>query len=197
MQSTEEVLRIFDEWSRHYAPSNFIQNEKNGALLADYILKNYGLVSITYLSLAVTAIASQLDWVPEPKRLTVDEQAAIFQAKEFARIQKETLENSIPFSERVTAEKVKREKEAQIKSQTDARGQLAVAISGYQAYRINGGGIDYGTTEMVQKELRGVKCGQNHCRTLAVVQQIIQELPDHPRQGDVARVVEVLNARLK
>jgi hypothetical protein len=197
MQSTEEVLRIFDEWSRHYAPSNFIQNEKNGALLADYILKNYGLVSITYLSLAVSALASQLDLLPEPKKLTVDEQAAIFQAKEFARIQKETLENSIPFSERVTAEKVKREKEAQIKRQADAKGALVTAIAGYQCYLASGKGVDYLTTEMVQNELHTVKAGNDAIRTLAVVQQIIQDLPDHPRQGDVARVVEVLNARLK
>src|SRR5260370_42247904 len=79
-------------------------------------------------------------------------------------------------------------------------GQLAVAISGYQCYRINGGGIDYSATEMVQKELSTVVSrlpnGQrDYVRNLVVVRQIIQELPDHPKMGDVARVVESLNAR--
>ncbi len=49
---------------------------------------------------------------------------------------------------------------------------------------------------MVQNELRTVKVGNDFVRTLAVVRQIITELPDHPKMGDVARVVESLNARL-
>jgi len=51
--------------------------------------------------------------------------------------------------------------------------------------------------QTVQRELRTVKCGNDAVRTLAVVRQIIQELPDHPKSGDVARVVQCLNARLK
>ena len=202
VQTQDEVLRLFDEWGMHYAPSNVIQNEKNAKLLADYVFKTYGLMSITYLSLAVSALASQLDLVPEPKQLTPEEKAAIFQKREFARIQKEQLENSKPFSERVKAENAKRLAEEETKRQADAKGALAIAISGYQCYKTNGSGVDYTTTELMQKELSAVVSrspnGQrDYVRNLVAVRQIIQELPDHPKMGDVARTLEQINARLQ
>ena len=187
-------MRIFDEWGRHYAPSNFIQNEKNAKLLLDFISQNYGLVSITYLTQAATALGYQLDLVPEPKKLTVDELTKMFQEKEFKRIQRETLENSVPFSDRVKAEQTKRLADEEVKRQSDAEGELAVTISGYQAYKENGSGIDYTTTEMVQRELKTIVVRvagkKDFVRTLAAARVVIQQIPDHPKIGDVNKIVQ-------
>jgi hypothetical protein len=199
VQSIEEVVRIFDEWGRHYAPSNFIQNEKNAELLADYVFKTYGLVSITYLSLAASALASQLDLVPEPKQLTQEEKAAIFQKREFARIQKEQAENSVPFSERIAKEKAKREADAWVKGQEQARAKLGVAILDYKCFGLNH--VDITGSEMVQRDLKTIRVpahdgkgidGQNfdYVATLSWVGAVILELPDHPKVGDVQAAVK-------
>jgi hypothetical protein len=93
IQSTEEVIRIFDEWGRHHAPSSFIQNEKNAKLLLDHVLKTYGLVSITYLTEAANALGSQLDLIPE---LTPAQIEANLAAKSEARMRRDLADSKKP-----------------------------------------------------------------------------------------------------
>jgi hypothetical protein len=101
-QSDGEIIRTIDDWVRNFCPPNVVKNAKNVQLIGDHCLAKHGFVSISGLTEAAHELgAGNLELVPEPKKLTADEQAAIFQKKEFARIQRETLENSVPFSERV------------------------------------------------------------------------------------------------
>jgi hypothetical protein len=155
------------------------------------------------LTLSYNALkaAGKLDLIPEPPALKVPsadelaEQEALRQNRDYL----DSLKPQPDFSERMREVQAKKDKENAKKVQKDAEGQLEVAIAGYQCYRVNGGGIDYTATEMVQKELSTVISRVNGKRdfvhNLMVVRQIIQELPDHPKMGDVARVLESLNAR--
>jgi hypothetical protein len=198
LQSKGEILQVMTDWETFHAPKNLIKDEQTAHLLVDYIVKNHGgIISYTSLNAAAVALASQV-LTPEPKQLTVDEQAAIFQKREFERIQRETLENSVPFQERFeAAERAKKQKEKAAGAQANAKTDIELAIDAYQCYRTNGSGIDHTMTDAMKAELRTVKVGNDSVRTLAAVRQIISDLPDHPRVGDVARAVERINARLR
>jgi hypothetical protein len=201
IQTIDEVRRMADDWGRNFAPADMLQNEKNAQLLVDYCLAQFGVVTVGGLTHAYNALRAKLDLVPAPpapKVKTADELAA----EENMGMHRDYLRSVAPqesFEAKVARDKQKRLAAEAVKAQTDAKGELAVAIAGYQCYRLNGAGIDYTATEIMQTELRGVRFGngKDFVRTLAVVRQIIQELPDHPKMGDVARVVESLNARLK
>jgi hypothetical protein len=199
IQTIDEVRRTADDWGRNLAPADMVQNTRNAQLLVDYCLTQFGTVTAGGLTKAYNALRATLDLVPAPpapKAKTANELAA----EEIAKQHRDYMDSIRPqesFEAKVARDKQKRLAAEATKAQEDAKGQLAVAISGYQCYRVNGAGIDYAATETVQRELRTVKFGNDAIRTLAVVRQIIQELPDHPKIGDVARVVESLNARLK
>src|SRR5438105_3307625 len=120
LQSKGEILQVMTDWETFHAPKNLIKDEQTAHLLVDYIVKNHGgIISYTSLNAAAAALASQV-LTPEPKKLTAEEQAAIFQAKELKRIQREQLENSVPFSDRVKAEQTKRLADEEVKRQSDA-----------------------------------------------------------------------------
>jgi hypothetical protein len=204
-QSNEEIIRVMDDWARNFCPPNVVKNAKNAQLIAEHCMKKHGILTISGLTEAAHELgAANLELVPAPpvpKMKTADELAA----EEIAKQHRDYMKSIAPqpnFEDRVKAEQAKRQTAEATKAQTDAKSQLAVAISGYQAYRVNGAGIDYGTTEMVQKELSTVVSrfpnGQrDYVKNLVVVRQIIQELPDHPKMDDVARTLETLNARLQ
>ncbi len=204
VQSKEEVLRIAADWANNNCPADLEQSGKNAAALVNYCIEQFGVVIASTLTLAYNALkaAGKLELKPEPpapKVPTADELAQ----QEVLRQNRDYLDSLKPqpdFSAKLREVQAKKEAENAKKVQEDAKGQLAVAISGYQCYRINGAGIDYTATEMIQKELEYVVSRfpngkRDYVRNLAVVRQIITELPDHPHQGDVAKVVESLNAR--
>ncbi len=199
-QSPEGAVQVFDEFVRGFASPDLIldansqEARNNASLLMEYVVKKYGWVTISYLQEADRTLGARLARVPAAKQPTAEEMAEKERLKQFHDYM-ESIKPQPDFRERAKQAQDKAQAEKNAKAQEDAKVQLAVAISGYQAYRVNGGGIDYTATEMVQKELRGVRVGNDFVRTLAVVRQIIQELPDHPKMGDVARVVESLNAR--
>jgi hypothetical protein len=92
IQSNDEILRVFDEWGRNFAPSNFVQNEKNAKLLFDHVVKMHGVVSISGLNEAVNALAGQLDLTPLQKK-TREQILAEHQADERARHAREVEES--------------------------------------------------------------------------------------------------------
>jgi len=201
VQSKEEILRIFDEWGRHYAPSNFIQNEKNAALLADYVLKTYGIVSIIYLNEAANALTSQLDRVLEAKPETQEEIAADFQAKELKRIERERIENSKPF---VHAEKIKEAQaaEAEAKRQATAQAQIDHLIHNFSV-NAGPGRIDHAKSDLGRAALRGIKIHRNGkydaVLTLRVLQQahMSDDVPSIIRAAEKAKqgLVDAINAK--
>src|SRR5208282_2324099 len=189
-QSDAEIFRIAKDWEELYAPANLIRDDKTATLLLEWVIANEGIVSFSGFNHAVAALPQVL--IPEPKAKTSEELAA----EENAKMHRDFMESIKPqesFDEKVTRDKQARLTAQAAKAQSDAKGQIELAISGYQCYRTNGGGVDYTSTEMMQRELRTVKVGSDFVRTLAVIKRIIQELPDHPNMGDVARVVERLN----
>jgi hypothetical protein len=190
-QTQAEVYRVFEDWEALYAPSNLIKTTETASLILNWILNSGRVVSFTSLNAAVEVLGAQV-LTPEPKQLTADELAAAENAK-MHRDFMESIKPQESFDEKVARDKQARLTAQAAKAQSDAKGQIELAISGYQCYRTNGAGVDYTATEMMQRELRTVKVGNNFVRTLEVVKQIIQELPDHPKMGDVARVVERLN----
>ncbi len=193
-QSDDELIRVMDEWVRNFFPPNVVKNERNVTLIGDRCIQKYGLVSISGLTEAAHELgAANLELIPtppQPKELTQEEKAAIFQAKELKRIQKEQLENSIPFEERaaVAKEKVRKEAEKEAKRQADSKDALNSEIMSYECYR-GPNARDWSAIEMVIADLKRVAVRTNgkvdFVRTLALVRQVKSELPDVPKLGDV------------
>lgn len=199
LQSNDEVIRVADEFFRNFCPQNLVkdgpQGSTNAQLIAERCFRKHGILTISNMAEAAYELGTEgkLALIPEPKTLTRDEQAAIFQKKEFVRIQRETAENAVPFSERVAAEKTKREADEWAKGQEKARAELGLVIMNYQCYGINH--VDIGASEMVQKYLKGIRVpahdgkgvdgkSTDYIATTAWVRAVIAELPDHPRLGD-------------
>jgi hypothetical protein len=208
VQTPDEMVRVMDEWFRNFAPSvapDLLGTHNNGKRQVDYCLENFGAVSITGLTQAYEALkaAGVLDLKPAEPVLSEGEKARLQAEKSEKKMRQDYLDSVKPqlsFEEHQKAEQAKKATEEAKKAQDDAKGQLAVAIAGYQCYRVNGSGVDYTATELMQKELstvvsRSSNGQRDYVRTLAAVRQIILELPDHPRIGDVARTLESINAR--
>jgi hypothetical protein len=207
-QSQEEILRVADEWFRLFCPPNVVKDgaagTKNAELIMGDSLKRHGILSIGSMTESVHALAAQgkIALIPPPPALKVPTAEELAE-KENLRQNRDYLESLKPqpdFHERMREVQDKKDKENAAKAQKDAEGELAVAIAGYQCYRVNGSGIDYSSTDMVQRGLRTVVSRdangkRDYARTLSVVRQIIAEIPDHPSSGDVAKVLASLNAR--
>jgi hypothetical protein len=181
VQETHEVIRLFDEWGRNFAPKDFVQNQRNGKMMIDYVMKTYGIVSISYLIATEKALGAQLDRTPPEKVPTLDEKAAEFQKREFTRHQKDQLENSeAAFFERAKrAEEAKRlEKEA--KEQADAAVQINNEILRYECYR-GPNQIDHGKSDGFRKDLLRIEVRRNGKRdaklTSEAVRKAVSNLP--------------------
>jgi hypothetical protein len=199
VQTIEEVKRIAADWAANQKPADLMPTEKNAVMLVNYCIDNFGVVIASNLTKAYNALRDKLDLVPPaaPAVAAIPKTADELAQEEIARQHRDYMDSIKPqpsFDERVAADKAKRQKADAKKEQEDAKGMLAVVIAGYQCYR-GPNQIDYSTTEMVQKELRGVRAGGDFVRLLTVVRQIIQQLPDHPKPGDVAEIVKGLNER--
>jgi hypothetical protein len=201
-QTQQEVLRIVDDWGRNFCPTDMVQNESNGKMLLEYCLTQFGTVTAGGLTHAYNALRDGLELVaapPAPRVKSADELAAEENARQHADYMK-SIAPQESFDARVKAETAKKNAEKAAAEQAAAMGVLRTSIDGYQCYRENGGGIDYNMTSAIQAELRTVisrnERGQrDFIRNLIVVRQVIQELPDHPAVGDVARTLASINAR--
>jgi hypothetical protein len=197
-QSNAEVFRIAKDWEELYAPVNLIRDDRTARLLLDWVLDNEQIASFSGFNHAVAALGAQVLYPDAPplKVKSADELAAEGNARMDKEYQ-DSLKPQVSWETRVKVETAKRQAEEAAKVQVNAKGRLRTLIDSYECYKTNGAGKDFPSTEMVRQELRGLKCGNDFVRAVAELQQILQELPDHPRQGDVARVVASLNARLK
>jgi hypothetical protein len=93
MQSQEEILRLFDEYGRGFAPSDFLFTEHNASAMFNYVSEKYGgLFSVSYLIEAEKALGVQLQRKPQPKEPTQAEIAA----KGEARMHRDWLESLKP-----------------------------------------------------------------------------------------------------
>jgi hypothetical protein len=194
-QSDDELVRVMAEWVGNFFPPNVVKNERNVTLIGDCCVAKSGIVSIIGLTEAAHELADmgQLELTPAPKVLTPAEQAAIHQAKELKRIQKEQLENSeAAFFERAKAAETAKNVEKEAKRQADTKEALNSEIMSFECYK-GPNARDWSTIETVISELKRivarVQGKQDFVRTLALVKQVKSELPDAPKLGDVDRIV--------
>lgn len=153
IQSNDEVLRIWDEWSRNFAPAGLVLNEKNAVALCKHLgVVNGGVVSISGLTDAVKAIAGQLDWV---KQKTQKELFIEAQQKEKERNRRDQLENQpkpaeyIPPTKNFSPAEVARRVEKDKKDES-ALKQARAVIASYTPTCSSG--VDHGEREAAQKE---------------------------------------------
>jgi transglutaminase-like putative cysteine protease len=181
-QSPEDVVRVFDEFVRgHKSPhlildSQSVEARYNADLLLEYVVKKYGWVTITYLQEADQALGAKLYRTLPPRVKTQDELAAEFQAKELVRIQREQLENAVPFQDRmVAAEKAKQEAKAEVQRQASAKGERDRLIDNY-TINLGPGRIDHGRSEYLREQLRGIKAKRpDGTMDWTVVLKLVQE----------------------
>jgi len=188
VQSNDEALRIFDEWSRLFAPPNLILNEKNGLLLADYVFKTYGIFSISYLTEAANALASQLDLVPEPPKKTQEQLAAEFQAREYARIQREAAENAKPFDHGKKVQESLDAKEA-AKLQATAQSQIDYLIHNYSV-NAGPGRIDHGKSDSNRAILRNIKIFRGGKYNAPLTLRVLQAAHMFDTPAEIVRAAE-------
>lgn len=179
-QSNAEVYRISKDWEELYAPANLIRDAKTASLLVEWVIANEGIVSFTGFNHAVDALASQV-LKPEPKPLTQEEQAAIFQKKELVRIQREQLENAVPFQDRMAAaEKAKKNAEFENARQASAWKERDRLIDNY-SINLGPGRIDHARSEYFKDQLRKLDYKKNGktdwVEVLKMVQEALSKMP--------------------
>jgi hypothetical protein len=175
MQSNDVVLALMDEYQRGFAPPDLILSEKNAGTMLVYAIEKYGLVSISYLIEAEQTLGAQLDRVPPPRVKTQDEIAKEFQAKELKRIQREQLENAVPFQDRAAAaEKDKKNAETEKARQISAWKERDRLIDNY-SINLGPGRIDHSRSEYFKEQLRGIKATRNGTMDWVVVLKTVQE----------------------
>jgi hypothetical protein len=181
LQTQEEVLRLFDEWGRNFAPKDFIQTHRNGQMMIDYVMKTYGIVSISYLIATEKALGAQLDRTPPEKVPTLEEKSVEFQKREFIRHQKEQSENSeAAFFERAKRAEEAKRLEQEAKEQADAEVQINNEVLRYECYR-GPNQIDHGKSDSLRKDLLKIEVRRNGKRdaklTLEAVHKAISNMP--------------------
>jgi len=180
-QSQAEIFRIAKDWEELYAPANLIRDARTASLLVEWVIVNEGIASFTGFNHAVAALASQV-LKPEPKPLTQEEQAAIFQKREFERIQREQSENSVPFQDRMAAaEKAKKDAEKEKARQASAWKERDRLIDAY-SINLGPGRIDHARSEYFKEQLRGIKATRpdgtmDWVVVLKTVQEALSKLP--------------------
>ena len=188
LQTNDEMLRVADEWFRNFCPPNLVKDgpsgKKNAELIMERCLQKYGgILTISGMTEAVHELgAAHLDLIPEPKQLTQEEKAAIFQQREFERIQKEQLENAVPFQGRMAAaEKAKKDAEKEKARQAAAWKERDCLIDSY-SINLGPGRIDHARSEYFKEQLRGIKAkrpdgSMDWTVVLKLVQQALSKMP--------------------
>lgn len=173
-QSNAEVYRISKDWEELYAPANLIRDAKTASLLVEWVIANEGIVSFTGFNHAVDALASQV-LTPEPKPLTQEERAAIFQKKELVRIQREQLENSVPFQDRrAAAERAVKDAKTENARQASAWKERDRLIDNY-SINLGPGRIDHARSEYFKDQLRKLDYKKNGKTDWGEVLKMVQE----------------------
>jgi len=188
LQTNDEMIRVADEWFRLFCPPNLVKDgtsgKKNAELIMERCLQKYsGILTISGMTEAVHELgAAHLDLISEPKQLTQEEKAALFQKREFERIQREQLENAVPFQDRMAAaEKAKREAELETQRQATAWKKRNSLISDFSV-SAGPSRIDEACTQYFRNQLLQVLAKKNGqpdwVVTLAKVEEALRNMND-------------------
>ena len=181
-QSYEEIIRVVAEWLGNYAPKDLLQSAHNTKTLADYVLANHGIVSITNLTEAEAMLRAQLQYTPKPQPKTA-EQLAEEQQQRWMKQHADTLnENAQESTVQKRIEK-KNAADKHAKEQTASKAFIEGEIGRYECYRITrvGSAIDHVKSEQRRDYLRRLaKTNVNADQTalLALIRRKIMEFPD-------------------
>jgi hypothetical protein len=166
-QSTDEVLRVADEFFRVFAKPNLVKDGKEGAVnaerIAGYCFQKYGVLTISGMQEATQELtqAGKLYLIPEPKVLT-PAQIEVEQAKrEQARMARDLADSRRPSATLVqnewTKEKLAENKAAQNKKDHEkVLGALEAEISQHFVGVPSGHGINHSKSESDREILKGV-----------------------------------------
>jgi hypothetical protein len=180
VQTKEEVIRLFDEYGRGFAPSDLVLNSQNAKAMLDYALGKYGLVSISYLIEAERTLGLQLQREKQP----TPEEQAVEQAKRLEAKMREDYRKSIApqpsFEQRVKAEQAKKAAEDAAKQQEQAESAIKSAIDSYECYK-GPNRVDWLRTNQLRADLRNIEVRINGkrdaVRTLEKVREAISNMP--------------------
>jgi hypothetical protein len=207
LQSSDETTRIAVEFfERGYCPPNIIKDGELGFNNANAILnecmRRHGLLSISGLQESAYSLGAEgkLALIPPPPSAPAltPTQIRERQAQEaLDRQRRDYIESTKPqpdFMAKVAvANKAKEEADA-AKAVDATLNELEAVVNAYQCYGL--GSVDFSGTEMVKKAIRSlpiyVNRRQNPKVALKRVRDIISNIPDHPRNGDL----EAVNQRL-
>lgn len=158
LQSNDEIIRVFDDWTRNFCPPNVVKNAKNAQLIAEHCFKKHGIVTISGLTEAAHELgAAHLDLIPEPKKPTQAEIAAKSEAK-----MRKDYADSIPSQSTLGRQKLNQEKaDADKKKANDKEyktllSQIEFEISNFTVGHASGV-LDYSRTESGRDSLRAVR----------------------------------------
>jgi hypothetical protein len=186
-QSNEEIFRVFVDWFENVAPKNLIQNDHNGRVLSEYVVSR-GLVSVGTLNAAVEALGNQLQYTLAPRQKTQEEIAADFQAREFARIQREAAENAKPFDHgKKIQESVAAKEEA--KRQQAAQSQIDFIIHNYSV-NAGPGRIDHGKSDSGRAILRNIKIQRGGKYDAPLTLKVLQQAHMFDTPSEIIRAAE-------
>lgn len=135
---------------------------------------------------------------PAAPKKSLDEIDAEFRAKEIARIQREKIENSKPFSQTEAINKEK-EKEAIAKLEASAAEQINSHIQAYECYS-GPGRRDWAAMSTVTEAItKWVSANPKSSRVfmLQVVKEALSQLPDRPKLGDTEKIINSVLANRK
>jgi hypothetical protein len=187
-QSNDELIRVADEFFRSFCPSDLVKDGPNGTknaeLIMGHCLQRHGFVSISGMTESASELAADgyLALIPAPKVKTQEELAQEFQAKELKRIQREQLENSVPFQDRMAAaEKDKKDAEKEKARQVSAWKERDRLIDNY-SINLGPGRTDHARSEYFKEQLRGIKATRSNGTmdwvvVLKTVQEALSKLP--------------------
>jgi predicted nucleic acid-binding Zn-ribbon protein len=180
MQSNEEVIRLFDEYGRGFAPSDLIQNEQNAKAMLDYVLGKYGLVSISYVIEAEQTLGTKLQRVKQPTPAELRDAAAKKEQERMLRDFRDSIKPQPSWEERMKLEKAEQEAKAEEKRQQAAQSQINTLIDSY-SINLGPGRLDFSRAEYFQDQLRKIKVKKNGkydaVLTLRKVQEALSKLP--------------------
>jgi hypothetical protein len=177
-QSNEEIIRVVAEWLGNYAPKDLFQNAHNTKTLADYVLANHGIVSITNLTEAEATLRGQLQYTLKPTPKTpeqlADEQRQRWMKQHADALNENAHESTVQkrIEAKIAADKAEKE-------QAVAEATISGEINRFEVYR-GPGRVDYGRTELLQVQLRKLEVRVNGKRdavkTLALVREAISKI---------------------
>src|SRR6516162_5362606 len=177
LQYTNQQLQVF---MHELKPAILLDSAENAQLIHRYLDRNNLLPTVGSLHRAVAALQDVLTWTvrPNPRLVSPDavaatpatpeppkelthadlmEQARKFAEREAKRIQQEKLENSeADFWKRKKAAEAKEAAEKEALVQEVCKRDTEAMIAEFVCDRHNGPGVDWGRTEHMRGDMRGI-----------------------------------------